>query len=60
MRALDEMERDPFSGDTKALSGDYKGTYRRRVGRYRILYAVDTEVRIVSIETIVHRKDAYG
>jgi mRNA-degrading endonuclease RelE of RelBE toxin-antitoxin system len=28
MRALDEMERDPFSGDIKALTGEWKGFYR--------------------------------
>ena len=59
VRALDEMRQDPFAGDIKALSGEWKGFLRKRVGTYRILYTVDAEVRIVSVESISHRKDAY-
>ena len=58
-RALDEMQREPFGGDVKALSGEWKGFFRRRVGSYRILYTVDTEIRAVGVESISHRKDAY-
>lgn len=57
--ALNELQRDPFSGNVKALSGKWKGFFRRRIGDYRILYGVDTDVRVVSIESISHRKDAY-
>ena len=59
VRALDEMEKDPFDGDIKALSGKWKGYFRKRVGAYRILYTVDTEVRVVSVDSISHRKNAY-
>jgi mRNA interferase RelE/StbE len=57
--ALDALTEDPFGGDVKALTGEWKGFYRRRVGRYRILYTVDTKARIVSVESVAHRKDAY-
>lgn len=57
--ALNEMQQDPFSGDVKALSGDWKGLFRRRVGDYRIPYSVDTDVQVLSVESISHRKDAY-
>ena len=57
--ALDEMQRDPFSGNVKALRGEWKGFFRRRVGDYRILYGVDTDIRVISIESVSQRKDAY-
>jgi mRNA interferase RelE/StbE len=59
VNALEEMTQDPFSGDIKALQGEWKGFYRRRVGDFRIVYSVDSEVKIVSVESIVDRKDAY-
>jgi mRNA interferase RelE/StbE len=55
--ALLEMEIDPFGGDYKKLRGD-KG-HRRRVGRYRILFDIDTDLRLVTVQRIRHRKDAY-
>lgn len=57
--ALEEMTQDPFSGDIKALQGEWKGFYRRRVGDFRIVYSVDAEIKVVSVESIVDRKDAY-
>ncbi len=57
--ALETLQNDPFSGDVKALSGSWRGFFRRRVGDYRILYEVDTEIRVVSVQNIAHRKDAY-
>jgi mRNA interferase RelE/StbE len=53
------MMQDPFSGDIKALQGEWKGFYRRRVGDFRIIYNVDSEIRVVSVESIINRKDAY-
>jgi mRNA interferase RelE/StbE len=59
INALEEMARDPFSGDIKALQGEWKGFYRRRVGDFRIIYSVDSDIKIVNVESIVNRKDAY-
>ena len=33
--------------------------YRVRFGRYRILYSISDRVRVVSIERIAHRREAY-
>jgi len=39
VRHLKLMQIDPFQGDVKALSGEeWKGRYRKRVGRYRIIF----------------------
>lgn len=55
--ALLEMEVDPFIGDHKKLQGG-EG-HRRRVRDYRILYDVDTDLHLVIVRGILHRKDAY-
>jgi mRNA interferase RelE/StbE len=55
--ALLEMEHDPFGGDIKKLKGG--DGYRRRVGKYRILFDVDTDLRLVSVFGILKREDAY-
>ncbi|MBI4518761.1 MAG: hypothetical protein HY699_23445 [Deltaproteobacteria bacterium] len=44
--ALDAMKRAPFGGDIRDL-GD--GTYRRRVGAYRIRFDVAWNTRTVSV-----------
>ena len=59
INALEEMAQDPFSGDIRALQGEWKGFYRRRVGDFRIIYSVDSDIKVVSVESIVDRKDAY-
>jgi mRNA interferase RelE/StbE len=59
INALEEMAQDPFSADIKALQAQWKGFYRRRVGNFRIIYSVDSDIKVVSVESIVDRKDAY-
>ena len=55
LRALEE---NPFPPSSKKLEGSHD-LYRIRVGRYRILYEVTKEVRIVSIIRIAHRSKVY-
>jgi mRNA-degrading endonuclease RelE of RelBE toxin-antitoxin system len=43
IRALDEMKTDPLAGDITALRGEYRGLYRRRVGSWRIIFALKTD-----------------
>jgi mRNA-degrading endonuclease RelE of RelBE toxin-antitoxin system len=47
------MADDPFSGDTLKLEG-FDDRYRRRVGDYRILFAVGA-ARAIRIGAIVRR-----
>jgi mRNA interferase RelE/StbE len=53
-----EMEFDPYGGDHQKLKGA-QNYHRRRVGKYRILYDIDTGFKLVNVYQIVHRKDAY-
>ena len=58
LEALDsKLSKDPYQG--KALSGEFKGLYRWRSGKFRIIYEVQQEVLIVLVLRIGHRKDVY-
>lgn len=55
-KALDELEEDPRRGDVKPIkSGRFKGALRKRVGRYRIIFSVDTKHRVVDVAAILPR-----
>ena len=47
----------PGGTDIKKLSRH--DLYRLRVGNYRVLYAIDEEIRLVNIENIDNRGDVY-
>jgi mRNA-degrading endonuclease RelE of RelBE toxin-antitoxin system len=49
------MEREPLSGDVIPLKGPYEGSYRRRVGAFRVIFAVKPDTAIVTIADIVRR-----
>ncbi len=51
------LAKDPYKG--KVLSGDFKGLYRWRTGRFRVIYEIQKEVLIILILKIGHRKDVY-
>ena len=58
VRAIDEMEKDPFTGDVKALQGpEWKGRYRKRVGPYRIIFLADSKTQVVAISAILIRSE---
>jgi len=48
---------DPYQG--KALSGEFKGLYRWRSGKFRIIYEIQQEALIILVLRIGHRKDIY-
>ena len=52
--AIAEMAHDPFAGDVLKLEGG-GARWRRRVGNYRIFFAVDTLMRAVFVSAIVRR-----
>jgi mRNA-degrading endonuclease RelE of RelBE toxin-antitoxin system len=58
MRAIDEMESDPFAGDVKPLSGpEWKGRFRKRVGRYRVIFTADRKIGKVAISAVLIRSE---
>lgn len=47
-RALQELQNDPLRGDVRPVkSGKFQGALRKRVGRYRIIFALDYERRFI-------------
>jgi mRNA-degrading endonuclease RelE of RelBE toxin-antitoxin system len=53
--ALIDMKQDPRAGDTRPLQGRHQGAFRRRVGSWRIIFALKTEERIVLVADIARR-----
>ena len=49
---------NPLSSPVRKLEGT-DTLYRIRVGDYRIIYSVDLKQRLVVVQTVRHRKDAY-
>ena len=53
--ALLDMKRDPRAGDTRPLHGRHQGAFRRRVGSWRIIFALKPDARTVLVAEIVRR-----
>jgi len=52
------MREDPFRGDAIPLKGpEWKGVYRARVGRYRIIFVPLRAEHIVEVIAIVPRAE---
>lgn len=52
-----DLAPDPYQG--KALTGEFNGLYRRRVGRFRIVYEIQKSLSFVLVLRIGLRKDVY-
>jgi mRNA interferase RelE/StbE len=58
LKKLNEMRGDPFQGDVQPLKGkQHKGRYRKRVGRYRIIFTPDHDNRVVGVSAILPRDE---
>ena len=53
--ALLDMKKDPREGDTRPLQGRHQGAFRRRVGSWRIIFALKPEGRTVLVADITRR-----
>ncbi len=52
------MADEPFRGDVLPLKGkEWKGRYRKRIGRYRIIFSLDHEHYFVDILAILLRNE---
>ena len=52
------LRTDPLPENARKLSGSC-GLFRLRVGDYRVLYTVDKLSRVVTILSVLHRREAY-
>lgn len=59
-RCFDALKKDPRRhSNIKPLSGPLSGYFRFRAGDYRVVYRIDDERSVVSVERIAHRREAY-
>ncbi len=56
--AVAALSGEPLPHGPQKLAGSER-TYRIRVGDYRVIYEVCTEVRVIEIQRVRHRKDVY-
>ena len=56
--AIDKLAENPRPDGVKKLKGE-DNAYRIRVGDYRVIYTIEDVIKIVEIQRIRHRKDAY-
>ena len=55
---LESMKSDPFQGDVVALHGsEWKGVFRRRVGSYRLLFALNHSTKTITVLAILPRSE---
>jgi mRNA-degrading endonuclease RelE of RelBE toxin-antitoxin system len=55
---LDEMAEDPLRGDVKPLKGArWRGRFRKRVGRWRIIFIPHHEQQLVEVSAILLRSE---
>ena len=57
-RVVDGLQDNPRPQGVKKLVGS-QNLYRVRVGEYRIVYAIEDEIRVVRITRVRHRSEAY-
>ena len=57
VRAILSLAEDPRPAGCRKLSG--KDKYRIRSGQYRIVYAVQDTILVVTIVKVGHRRDVY-
>jgi len=57
--AINALAENPRPVGVKKLKGSNEDLYRIRSGDYRVVYAIDDEIRIIDIRKIGHRKDIY-
>ena len=55
--ALKELAQNPYPG--KELQAELSGFWSYRFQRYRIVFKVDTEKKIIIVWAIGHRRDIY-
>ncbi|MBI4125768.1 MAG: type II toxin-antitoxin system RelE/ParE family toxin [Deltaproteobacteria bacterium] len=58
LRKTSGLAANPTPAQSLKLSGT-EGTYRLRVGDYRIIYTVNDSVKEITVYHIRHRKDIY-
>ncbi len=59
VRAIQELAMQPRPSRSTKLAGNMQGSWRIRVGPYRIIYDIDDKEQTVVILAVLHRREAY-
>ena len=57
IKSIEKLKDNPHSG--KPLSYDLTGLRSLRVGKYRVIYKIDEENKVIWLITVGHRKEVY-
>ena len=55
---INSLKENPLPGGVKKLQS-YHSLYRIRVGDYRVIYEIDKAGKIITVQYVRNRKDAY-
>ncbi len=58
LEAIEDLGENPFSSQSLKLANAER-LYRVRVGDYRVIYEVETEIETVTVHRIRHRREVY-
>ena len=57
-KSIDQMRSEPFQGNIKSLKGtQWKGRYRKAVGRYRLIFLPYYSEHVIEISQILLRSE---
>ncbi len=60
-KCFEQLEQNPRQHpNVKPLKGNLAGSYRYRMGDYRVVYEINDQLQQVRIITIAHRRDVYS
>ena len=60
-KCFEALEKNPYQHpNIKPLKGRFKGQYRYRIGNYRVIYEINSQVVEVVVLVIRHRGEAYN
>ncbi|MGQ9674014.1 MAG: type II toxin-antitoxin system RelE family toxin [Candidatus Aminicenantales bacterium] len=59
LQALSRQQNPLENIQVKALTGELKGFYRLRIGKYRIIFALLEEKKVIAVVNIIPRGNAY-
>ena len=59
LTSLSDSENPLSHENVKPLTGDLRGFYRMRIGRYRVVFALLNDAKTIAVVNIAPRGDAY-
>ena len=55
---IESLSGEPRPSGCKKLAG-FKDLWRVGIGNYRIIYRIEDEIQVLTVNKVSHRKDAY-